>query len=89
MEGYFLHFSPLKNLHILTFQAFVSKFKICEQNASRHRSALLMEPLMYETYNPQNQTKYVNAGLFLPPIQKIYLKGKDNHSYIVYEWFNI
>nr|XP_022341734.1 inositol 1,4,5-trisphosphate receptor type 2-like isoform X7 [Crassostrea virginica] len=48
---------------LLTFQrnlrlkAFVSKFKICEQNASRHRSALLMEPLMYETYNPQNQTK--------------------------------
>ena len=48
-----------------------------------------MEPLMYETYNPQNQTKYVNAGLFLPPIQKIYLKGKASHSYIVYEWFNI
>ena len=48
-----------------------------------------MEPLMYETYNPQNQTKYGNAGLFLPPIQKIYWKGKDNHSYIVYEWFNI
>lgn len=39
-----------------------------------------MEPLMYETYNPQNQTKYGNAGLFLPQIQKIYLKGKDNHS---------
>ena len=46
-----------------------------------------MEPLMYETYNPQNQTKYVNAGLFLPLIQKIYLKGKDNHSYIV-TWIN-
>ncbi|XP_062618413.1 inositol 1,4,5-trisphosphate receptor type 1-like [Saccostrea cucullata] len=48
---------------LLTFQrnlrlkAFVSKFKTCEQNASRHRSLLVMEQLMYETYNPQVQTK--------------------------------
>nr|XP_019924346.2 inositol 1,4,5-trisphosphate receptor type 1 isoform X2 [Crassostrea gigas] len=48
---------------LLTFQrnlrlkAFVSKFKVCEQNASRHRSPVVMESLMYEVYNPQEQTK--------------------------------
>ncbi|KAK3085572.1 hypothetical protein FSP39_005468 [Pinctada imbricata] len=53
---------------LLTFQrnlrlkAFVSKFKTCEQNATRRKSPLVMEPLMYELYDPHSQTKSALKG---------------------------
>ncbi|XP_052817063.1 inositol 1,4,5-trisphosphate receptor type 3-like isoform X2 [Mya arenaria] len=48
---------------LLTFQrnirlkTFVEKFKVSEQNANKKRNQTTMEPLLYETFNPQTTTK--------------------------------
>ncbi|XP_071176008.1 inositol 1,4,5-trisphosphate-gated calcium channel ITPR2-like isoform X12 [Mytilus edulis] len=48
---------------LLTFQrnlrlkAFVTKFKHGEQNSFSEKKPLILEPLMYETYNPHEQVK--------------------------------
>lgn len=43
----------------LHFQAFVTRFKLCEQNSFKGKPPLILEPLMYESYNPHEQIKYV------------------------------
>ncbi|KAH3769464.1 hypothetical protein DPMN_170733 [Dreissena polymorpha] len=48
---------------LLTFQrnirlkTFVEKFKVAEQNALKRRNQTTMEPLLYESFNPQDTTK--------------------------------
>jgi hypothetical protein len=38
-------------------QAFMGKFKIAEQSATSRKSQNVLTPLLYEVYNPYDQTK--------------------------------
>jgi len=54
---------------MLIFQTFVEKFKVSEQGVFKKKNQSTMEPLQYETFKPQETTKYVtfifNILLFL------------------------
>lgn len=49
---------------LLTFQrnqrlkVFVTMFKQAEQGAAKRKSQSVLEPLLYEAYNPSDQKKY-------------------------------
>ena len=53
---------------LLTFQrnlrlkVFVTMFKAAEQGAAKRRAQSVLEPLLYETYNPADQKKSVASA---------------------------
>ena len=57
-----MYYSSLIHMHenlLFVFQTFVEKFKVAEQGALKKRNQSTMEPLLYETFNPHDLSKWV------------------------------